>query len=94
MDLIKNILPQVVENLSQGKPEIYSRIHKLWSTVLQAKAAKHAKPVGFNKGILTINVDSPAWAFHLNCKRQEILADLQKEFHDLTSIKFRIGRIK
>ncbi len=94
MDLIKNILPQVIDNLSTGRPEIQNRINKLWQAALEPKAKKHACPAGFKKGILTINVDSPVWLFHLNFKRRQILSALQKEFNDLTSIKFRIGRVK
>lgn len=94
MELIKDILPAVIENLSGGKPEVQARINKHWSTLVEAKAARHAKPAGFKKGILTINVDSPAWVFALNFKRRGILTALQKEFKDLTAIKFRIGAIK
>ncbi len=93
MELIKDILPQVIDNLSSGKPEIQTKINKLWAG-LEPKLMKHAKPAGFKKGILTINVDSPVWLFHLNFKRQQILIALQKEFKELSSIKFRIGRLK
>ncbi|MDP2940454.1 MAG: DUF721 domain-containing protein [Candidatus Omnitrophota bacterium] len=93
MESIKDILPNVIENLSEGKPGVFQKIHKLWPQILQPKILKHARPAGFKKGQLTINVDSPVWLFHLNFKRQEILAALQKEFNDLTTIKFRIGSI-
>lgn len=92
MESIKDILPQVIDSLNSGKPENAARINKLWSSVLEPKAVRHAKPAGFKKGILTINVDSPVWLFQLNFKRQQILENLQKEFKDLTAIKFRIGR--
>jgi hypothetical protein len=94
MEQIKDILPQVIGNLSSGKPEIQTRINKLWIKLLEPKLVRHAKPAGFDKGTLTINVDSPAWLFQLNFKRQQILSALQKEFKDLAAIKFRIGRTK
>ncbi len=94
MELLKDILPQVIGNLSSGKPEIHTRINKLWASLVEPKLCRHAKPFGFKKGILTINVDSPVWLFHLTFKRQQILTELQKEFKELSSIKFRIGRLK
>jgi len=93
MELIKNILPQIIDNLSSGKPEIQNKITKLWSRLLDPKVIKHAKPTGFEKGILTVNVDSPVWMFQLSFKRQEILTALQKEFKEISAIKFRIGRL-
>ncbi len=94
MELIKEILPQVIDNLSSGKLEIQNKINNTWPKLLEAKLIKHAKPAGFKKGLLIINVDSPVWLFHLNFKRREILSALQKEFKELSSLKFRIGRIK
>jgi len=92
-DLIKSIIPGVIERLSSGNPEWQNSLNQAWERVVGAKALSHARIAGFRKGKLLINVDSPAWLFQLNFKKLGLLRRLQKEFPKLSAISFRIGKI-
>lgn len=92
-DLIKNIIPNVIEKLSSGNPEWQSNLSHAWDVAIDSKAKKHTRITGFYKGKLLINVDSPVWMFQLSFKKSELLRKLQKDFPDLSAISFRIGNI-
>lgn len=93
-DLIKNIIPGVIEKLSSGNPEWQNSLTRAWETAADSKAKKHTRIAGFRKGRLLVNVDSPVWIFQLSFKKTELLRKLQKEFPDLSAISFRIGNIQ
>jgi hypothetical protein len=93
-DLIKNIIPEVIEKLSGGNPEWQSSLIRAWEAATDNKAKKHARIAGFRKGKLLVNVDSPVWMFQLSFKKPELLRKLQKDFPDLSAISFRIGNIQ
>ena len=92
-DLIKNIIPQVIEKISSGNPEWQNDLSRAWQGVVDYKALKHCRLAGFRKGRLLVNVDSPAWLFQLSFKKPELLRRLQKEFPDLAAISFKIGKV-
>jgi len=92
-DLIKNIIPKVIEKLSSGNPEWQNSLSRAWDVAVDSKGKKHTRITGFRKGKLLINVDSPVWMFQLSFKKPELLRKLQKEFPDLSAISFRIGNI-
>ena len=92
-DLIKDILPQVIEKLSSGNPEWQNELNRAWQAAMDSKALKHCRLAGFRKGRLLVNVDSPAWLFQLSLKKPGLLRRLQKGFPDLAAISFKIGKI-
>jgi hypothetical protein len=92
-DLIKNIIPEVINKLSSGNPEWQNSLTRTWEAIADSQAKKHTAIAGLRKGRLLINVDSPVWVFQLTLKKGELLRRLQRDFPELSAISFRIGKI-
>lgn len=91
-DLLKNILPAVLNRLSGAAGGAQSGLNQAWEEVADNNTKRHAAIAGFSKGRLLVNVDSPAWAFQLNFKKSALLRRLKERCPELTTISFRIGK--
>jgi len=94
MELLKNTVNEVMLKLggktgplSQGDPQEWLK------NALTKKELRHIKVKYFSKGILGLSVDSSAWLYNLNLKRDSLLEVLQKQHPGLKKINFRIGEI-
>lgn len=94
MDAIKDIIPQVIEQLSQRKPEDQNKIQRIWRNVIDAKMAQHCLLANFFDGILTVVVDSSSWLYQMNLNRKKILDELREEMPEIKNIQFKIGKVK
>ena len=92
-EAIKNIIPGVIGKLSTGNPEWQSGLLRSWQANIDNKTKKHTMVVGLKNGRLLINVDSPVWLFQLSLKKPQMLRGLQKDFPELATISFRIGKV-
>ena len=93
MEQIKDIVSQVVGNLSQRGPQQEEKLQRFWQSVMKGKAAKHTSIFGLKEGVLRISVDSPAWVFQLNLHKKKILKELQMCVSDIKDIRFKIGKV-
>jgi hypothetical protein len=93
MDSIRDIIPQVIENLSGKKPNCARNIHDIWKMVAK-DGSLHSGVVDFKKGILRINVDSSAWLYQLNLQKTAFLKDLKIELPEITDIIYKVGKTK
>ena len=66
----------------------------LLKKALTKKELMHIKFNYFRGGILALNVDSSAWLYKLNLKKETFLAMLNKKFNNLKDIRFYLGEIK
>jgi len=48
--------------------------------------------VGLKDNQLIVNVDSSAWVYHFNLKKNKILQNIQKEFPEIKRIYFKVGK--
>ena len=94
MEQIKDIVSQVIANISSGKPGVQSKIQRVWQNLCDKKTAQHTAIAGLQKGSLVINVDSPAWLFQMNLQKRKILEKLKEEIPELSHIHFKIGKVK
>jgi len=94
MDNIKDIVRQVVQNLSSNNLESHSKLERIWQNILERSQLKHTILVGMKEGKLLVNVDSPAWLFEMKIKKRKILERLQSEIPEIKNIYFRIGKVK
>ncbi len=94
MEPIKDIIPQVIANISQKKPETQEKIQRLWYSMVGEQAKEHTAMAEFKDKRLTVHVDSPAWLFQMNVKKRKILERLKEEWPDLQNIHFKIGKVK
>ena len=94
MDPIKDIVHQVISNISQRKPDVQNKIQRIWQSVIGEKLLKHTSIGGLQENILIIHVDSPACLFQMNLKKRKFLDQMKEEIPDLENINFKIGKVK
>jgi hypothetical protein len=92
MDSIRDIIPQVIENLSGKRPNSARNIHEIWKIVAK-DGALHSTVIDFKKGLLRINVDSSAWLYQLNLQKAAFLKSLKSEIPGITDIIYKVGKI-
>lgn len=93
MDNIKNVINDVVKNLSQKKPTEQQAISGIWNRALSETDRKHTQLHQIKDGKLTVLVDSPAWLYQLKTKKQTLLKKIQEETSKVKDIVFKIGKL-
>ena len=93
MESIRDIIPQVIENLSLKKPNSSRNIHEAWK-IAAKEHARHSAVKDLQKGMLWVNVDSSARMFQLSTLKGELVKILKKEIPGLADIIFKVGKIK
>ena len=94
MEAIKDTLQNLMRTLKNKKKLSKDDPQALLPKVLSKKELGHIKFNYFKKGILGISVDSSSWAYHLNLKKEGLLAKLGKKLSGLKDIRFQLGEIK
>jgi hypothetical protein len=93
MDSIRDIIPQVIENLSGKRPNSSRNIHEIWK-IVSKDGSLHSTVIDFKKGILRINVDSSAWLYQLNLQKPAFLKSLKTEIPEISDIIYKVGKTK
>ena len=93
MESIKDIIPQVIEQLSQRAPADQKKIQRIWQNVIDAKMRQHSALLDFSDGVLTAAVDSSARLYQMNLNRKKILEQLQDEIPEIKNVQFKIGKV-
>jgi len=94
MEKINNIIPQVIQGISERKPGAEEKLKRAWERMIADKELKKTHIVGVKDGNILVYVDSPARLFHMNMKKKKILATLQEEMPEIKTISFKIGKEK
>jgi len=93
MELIKDTVQAVIkawdEEIKAGRGSPAS----LLKSILTKKELQHARVNYFKKGVLSVNVDSSGWLYHLGSKKEALLAKLRKQSGGIQDIRFYIGEI-
>lgn len=88
---IKDVLSSVILQMSGEKKRKIGRIKEAW------KDSEHAAPVAFKSGRLVVNIDSSAWMYELNLKKEQIRSGLNERLKKddiiINDIILRIGDI-
>jgi hypothetical protein len=93
MDQIKDIVYQVVKDISEQKPQNQNDLQEAWKQSVDKKTVQYTHIVGIKNGKLLIFTDSPVRLFDLSLKKTKILKQMQEKFPELTEISFRIGKV-
>ena len=94
MDNIKDVVCRVIGSLTCKGPQNYERIHELWREIMEDKTGQHTRVAGVRKDQVLVMVDSSAWLYQMNLEKESILNKLKKEFPEIQSILFKIGKVK
>ena len=93
---IKDIIANIIEDLSSGKKFRERQVLEVWSEVAGKRIVRHTRPVMVRNGRLLINVDRSVWLYELTQKHKDrLLKRLQKRVGEdtLKEIQFRMGEI-
>jgi predicted nucleic acid-binding Zn ribbon protein len=92
---IKDVLGSVISKISGEKKEKIDQIRRAWDKILDKKSHKHVRLTSFKEKKLIVNVDSSAWMYELNLRKQQLLEGLNKQLRQgqVKEIVLRIGEV-
>ena len=93
MDNIKDILGKVVGDISSKKLTSQKMVERAWLEAASEKAQHHTRLMNFQDGTLFVNVDTPAWLYEMNTKRNKMLDHTKQKFPELKNIRFQVGKV-
>ena len=93
MDNIKDIVKNVMGNMTKESSLKHEKIERLWQNVVNPQELKHTRFVGIKEGKIFVNVDSSAWLYQMNIKKNRILERLKEEISEIKEIRFTLGKI-
>lgn len=73
------ILKRVLASTGMGRNSVVIQVSREWSRIAGAEVAQHTRPIGYNRGVLSVEVDSAAWHQELATFYKENLLDRIKE---------------
>jgi len=95
MEKIKDTIELVIQDLLTKKSGANNEGPDVWlRKVLTKKELGHIKFHYLRKGILGLTVDSSAWLYSLNLKKEVLLNKLKKCSQDVKEIRFSIGDLR
>jgi len=93
MESIKDTVQSVIKGWDQDRCSKEKNPALLLTAVLSKKELRHAKANYFKAGVLSINVDSSSWLYHLGLKKDELLANLRTQGASVREIRFYLGEV-
>lgn len=88
MQILKDAIQDVMKGLTTQETRDQSKIFELFAKELSRQERKHAKCVSLWQNIVTVNVDSSAWLYQFNQKKDKLV-----EKTGVKDIRFRIGEV-
>ena len=93
-DELKDILKDIWKDLAKKHKEQDSgRVQEAWEKIVGAKASAHTRIVYLTKEKIRVNVDSSAWLYSLNLKKEFIQEELKKSL-GIGGLTLTLGDIK
>ncbi len=94
MDSIKDIVIGVLRDCQTKKQRFNNQDpESILKKILTKREIEHIKVNYFRSGIFGIKVDSSAWIYQLNFKKQDLLIALKKNFPEIKDVRFSLGDI-
>lgn len=93
MDEVKDVIKDVLHSLFEKQKNLnFHKTNEVWEKIIGPKASKHTQIVYLTKDKIRVNVDSSAWLYDLNLKKERIQKELNKrlKIHD---VRFRLGSV-
>ena len=92
MNPIQSDLEAIITELGLVEELRLKKIQKVYTNLFKPPLTAHLYPVKLNKGELLFHVDSNEWLYEIQLNEQLILEKLKP--YGVTSLRFRLGRIK
>lgn len=92
MEVIKDTIKNVIHTLKISQKECAKdNPEVLIKKVFSKKELEHVKLNYFRKGILSLNISSSTWLYHLSLQKEDLLVKLRKESKAIKDIRFYLG---
>lgn len=85
-----DVVGALTADLGWDSPLAQSELMSRWAELAGEETAKHSSPVGIEKGLLTVQCESTAWATQLRLMRTEIMTHIATRFPEagISNIRF------
>jgi predicted nucleic acid-binding Zn ribbon protein len=85
-----DVVGALTADLGWDSPLAQSELMSRWTELAGEETAKHSSPVGIEKGVLTVQCESTAWATQLRLMRTEIMTHITTRFPEagISNIRF------
>jgi hypothetical protein len=97
MDSIKSALENLAKEEGQLKNALLASVLiRGWTSLFEGPIALNSWPVGVNRGVLSVETNSSAWAHQLGLMKGEILTKISKLLGEgkIEDVRFKIGQRK
>jgi predicted nucleic acid-binding Zn ribbon protein len=93
-DELKDILKDVWRDLAKKqKDQDSDKVQAAWDRIVGPKASAHTRIVYLTKDKIRVNVDSSAWLYSLNLKKERIKNELKNTL-GIDDVRLALGGIK
>ena len=92
MENIKDIVHQVVKNISEQRPQGQNDLQAIWEQVAGGKTAKATRIVGIKEGKMLVVTDSSTRLFDLVLHKKALLTAMQEKMPEIKDMSFKIGK--
>jgi predicted nucleic acid-binding Zn ribbon protein len=93
-DELKDILKDVWRDLAKKhKEQDTDKVQTAWEKIVGPSASAHTRIVYLTKEKIRVNVDSSAWLYELNLKKEHIKKELSGSL-GIGDVRFSLGEIK
>lgn len=93
-DELKDILKDVWRDLAKKqKDQDGDKVQAAWDRIVGPKASAHTRIVYLTKDKIRVNVDSSAWLYALNLKKERIKNELKNSL-GIDDVRLALGGIK
>lgn len=92
VEAIKETLETVIKALEAKKQATLKDSPEVWlKKILTKKEFGHIKVNYFNRGVLSVNVDSSSWLYILGLRKQDLLQKLRKQKKEIKDLRLCLG---
>jgi len=92
MDDIKSIVHQLMQKMSGSMPSP-QRMEEWLKEQWTPEEQKHIRLIGIKDNTAAFAVDVPAWIYHFESQKPQMLKKFQTFQPDISSIRFKLGKI-
>lgn len=93
MELIRDTIQAVVKSWDEDRKKGFCDPAALLKKILTKQELRHAKAGSVRQGILSINVDSSSWLYHLGLQKEGLLTKLRAQTGAIKDIRFYLGEV-
>lgn len=93
---VSDILTNLMKGYGLSAKTHEYKILKTWGTTVGDKISSHTQPSRLIRGVLTVDVDSPAWIHQLTFYKEDLIKKINNEIGKgmVKDIRFKVGKVE